>query len=149
MRAHTFGFVSFQRTGVRLLFCHADFCKYIENCFALDFQLTRQIVNSNFAHPPLCFLRPKPSAVHSNLMPVGVIPRCIIARKHAPRAHLLRHMHVCVAHLCATLIYLALADFFFLRLFDVAFDNGLGARDFCIGMVPGQHFAGIFAAWCQ
>ncbi len=44
----------FERAGVRLLLGNPDFCKRIENGFALDFQLSRQIVNSNLAHPPLC-----------------------------------------------------------------------------------------------
>jgi hypothetical protein len=39
VRAHTLGFIPFQRTGVGLLFRHADICQYIQNCFALYFQL--------------------------------------------------------------------------------------------------------------
>jgi len=41
MSAHTLGFVRFQRTGMRLFFCYADICQYVENCFALNFQLAR------------------------------------------------------------------------------------------------------------
>jgi hypothetical protein len=37
--AHTLGFIPFQRTGVGLLFRHADICQYIQNRFALYFQL--------------------------------------------------------------------------------------------------------------
>lgn len=58
-------------------------------------------------------------------------------------------MHVYVAHLRATLIHFALADFFFLRLVEIAFNNGISARDFCIWMMLGQNFAGVFAAWLE
>jgi len=52
MRAQLFRFVLFERTGMRLLLCNSDLWKYIENCFALDFQFSSQIVDSNLAHPP-------------------------------------------------------------------------------------------------
>src|SRR5712691_9049987 len=55
MRAHLFRFVLFERTGMRLLLCNSDLWKYIENCFALDFQFSIQIVDSNFTHPPSIF----------------------------------------------------------------------------------------------
>ena len=51
--ADTFGFVDFDRTRVRLLFRYPDFGKDIKDSFALDFQLPRQIVDSNFTHPPV------------------------------------------------------------------------------------------------
>jgi hypothetical protein len=38
---------------VGLLFRDANFRENIENNLALDFQFSRQIVNSNFTHPPL------------------------------------------------------------------------------------------------
>jgi hypothetical protein len=47
------GFVVFQRTGVRLLLGDANFRQHVENGFALYFQLSGQIVDSNFTHPPL------------------------------------------------------------------------------------------------
>ncbi|OLB31193.1 MAG: hypothetical protein AUH01_03480 [Acidobacteria bacterium 13_2_20CM_56_17] len=52
MRAQLFRFVLFERTGMRLLLCNSDLWKHIENCFALDFQFSSQIVDSNLAHPP-------------------------------------------------------------------------------------------------
>jgi len=48
--AHQFSFVIFQRTGMRLLFRDADFGQYVKNGFALDLQLTGQIIDSNL-HP--------------------------------------------------------------------------------------------------
>jgi len=48
--AHTFGFIEFNRTRVRLLFRYSDFGKNVENCPALDFQFPGQIVDSNFTH---------------------------------------------------------------------------------------------------
>jgi hypothetical protein len=63
MLANLFRFVFFQRTGVRLALRHAQFCQYIQNLAALHFQLAREIVDSNLAHPPLfkiCY--PKPTS---------------------------------------------------------------------------------------
>jgi hypothetical protein len=48
--------VVFQRTGMGLLLGDPDFCKHIENGLALDFQFSRQIVDSNLTHPPLLLL---------------------------------------------------------------------------------------------
>jgi hypothetical protein len=42
----------FQRTGMGLLLGDPDFHKHVEDRLALDFQLSRQIVDSNLAHPP-------------------------------------------------------------------------------------------------
>jgi hypothetical protein len=56
-RTHLVRFVLFQRTGMGLLFGDPDFRKHIENCFAFDFQLPCQIVDSNLAHPPYLLLR--------------------------------------------------------------------------------------------
>ncbi len=44
--------VLLDRAGVRLLFGNSDFGKRVKNRLALDFQLPRQIVDSNLAHPP-------------------------------------------------------------------------------------------------
>jgi hypothetical protein len=57
MSPHQFRFVIFQRTGVRLLLRNAHRGQYVKNFFALDFQLTGQIVDSNLTHP-LSFPRP-------------------------------------------------------------------------------------------
>jgi len=48
--AHQFGFVVFQRTGMRLLLGNADLGQDVKNGFTLDLQLTGQIIDSNL-HP--------------------------------------------------------------------------------------------------
>jgi hypothetical protein len=53
VRSNFVGFVVFQRTGMRLLLCDANFRQHIENGFAFYFQLPGQVVNSNLTHPPL------------------------------------------------------------------------------------------------
>ena len=53
MRANLVGFVRFQRAGVGLAAGYADFRKNVENRARLYFQLFREIVNTNLAHPPL------------------------------------------------------------------------------------------------
>ncbi len=50
--AHLLRFMFFHGTGVRLLLRDAYFRKCVENCFAFNFQLPGQIVDSNLAHPP-------------------------------------------------------------------------------------------------
>jgi hypothetical protein len=52
MRSDLLRFVVFKRTGVALFLGDSNFRKHIENRFALDFQLPRQVVDSNLAHPP-------------------------------------------------------------------------------------------------
>jgi hypothetical protein len=37
---------------MRFFLGDSDFLKYVENSFAFNFQLSRQIVDSNLAHPP-------------------------------------------------------------------------------------------------
>jgi len=49
--AYFYRFVLLQRTGMRLLLCHPDERQHVENGFALDFQLSGEIVDSNLAHP--------------------------------------------------------------------------------------------------
>ena len=53
MSAYLFCFVAFEGAGVRLLGGHARHHQGIQYGFALDFQFSRQIVDSNLAHPPL------------------------------------------------------------------------------------------------
>jgi hypothetical protein len=67
--AYFLRFVLFQRTGVRLLLCHSDQRKRVENSFALDFQLSGKIVDSNLTHPAFSFLR---AVIRSSLRPHGV-----------------------------------------------------------------------------
>jgi hypothetical protein len=50
--------VRFDGTRVGLAFGHTHKFQSIENLFTLDFQLTRQIVNSNLTHPPLFVVLP-------------------------------------------------------------------------------------------
>jgi hypothetical protein len=52
--AYALGFVALDRTRVRLLLGDADFRQDFKNLPTLDFQLTRQIVDSNL-HPPCMF----------------------------------------------------------------------------------------------
>jgi hypothetical protein len=56
MGADLLRFVIFERGGMRFFLGDADFRQHIENGFALDLQLSRQIVDSNLAHPPLSSL---------------------------------------------------------------------------------------------
>ena len=67
MLANFFGFVLFQGTGMRFLLGDADFGQYIENGFALDFQLSGQIVDSNLTHSPLSSSNSVPLSLHCNL----------------------------------------------------------------------------------
>jgi hypothetical protein len=63
MRANLVGLIVFQRTGVGLAACQAEFRQYVKNLLALDFHLAREIVDSNLTHPPLfkiCY--PKPTS---------------------------------------------------------------------------------------
>ena len=55
MGPHFFRFVLLERTGVRLLFGHSDERERIKNSLALDFQFSREIVDSNLTHPPFLF----------------------------------------------------------------------------------------------
>jgi len=50
---HLVGFVLFERAGMGLACADAELRQYVKNPAALDFQLTREIVDSNLAHPPL------------------------------------------------------------------------------------------------
>jgi hypothetical protein len=45
--------VAFERTGVRFARRNAEFLKNVENRARLYFQLFREIVDTNLAHPPL------------------------------------------------------------------------------------------------
>ncbi len=51
--AHTLGLIALERTGMGLLFGYADRRQSVQDFPALDFQFARQIVDSNFTHPPL------------------------------------------------------------------------------------------------
>jgi len=67
--ANFFGFMLLDRTRVSLALTQTEFREHIKNLPALDFQLAREIVNSNLAHPPLfrmCY--PSPLVAHSDLM---------------------------------------------------------------------------------
>jgi hypothetical protein len=52
MRPDLVGIALIKRTGVGLLLSHSRLDKHVENGFALDFQFSGQIVNSNLTHPP-------------------------------------------------------------------------------------------------
>jgi hypothetical protein len=53
MRTNLFGFVAFKRAGVRFARFYTQFRKNVENRARLYFQLFREIVDTNLAHPPL------------------------------------------------------------------------------------------------
>ena len=53
MRANLFRLVAFERAGVRFARRHTEFRKNVENRARLNFQLFREIVDTNLAHPPL------------------------------------------------------------------------------------------------
>jgi hypothetical protein len=55
VRPYFLRFVFFQRTGVRLLLRHPNQRQRVENSFALDFQLSGKIVDSNLTHPAFHF----------------------------------------------------------------------------------------------
>jgi hypothetical protein len=51
--ANLFGFMLFNGAGVRLASSQAELSQNVKNLAALDFQLSREIVDSNLTHPPL------------------------------------------------------------------------------------------------
>jgi len=53
MRANLIRFLRLERTGVCLSSSNAKLGKNVENRERLDFQLFREIVDTNLAHPPL------------------------------------------------------------------------------------------------
>jgi len=53
MRTNLFCLVAFERTGVGFARGNAEFLKNVENRARLYFQLFREIVDTNLAHPPL------------------------------------------------------------------------------------------------
>ena len=63
---HFIRFVVFERTGMALFLGNSDFGKHIENGLAFDFQFSRQIVDSNLAHPPF---RPPDCSAKSSYQP--------------------------------------------------------------------------------
>ena len=68
MRANLIGFVILNRAGVGLAFAQAELRQHVKYLTALDFHLSREIVDSNLTHPPLfekCC--PKPLVAHSYL----------------------------------------------------------------------------------
>jgi len=58
MPTNPLSLAGFDGTRVGLAFGQAHVFQSIEDLFTLDFQLTRQIVNSNLTHPPLFVVLP-------------------------------------------------------------------------------------------
>jgi hypothetical protein len=79
MRTDLFGFTRLDGTRVGFAICHIHVFQGIENLLTLDFQLARQIVNSNLTHPPL-FVVVLISRLtgHSNLAANRAVPIAII-----------------------------------------------------------------------
>src|SRR5262245_41354982 len=67
VRSNLFGFVFLQRTGMRLFLGNANFGQHVENGFALDFQLSGQIVDSDLTHSPRRSSNSSPLSLHRNL----------------------------------------------------------------------------------
>jgi hypothetical protein len=53
VRADLVSLVILDRTRVSFTLTKAEFSEHVKNLTAFDFHLTREIVNSNLAHPPL------------------------------------------------------------------------------------------------
>jgi hypothetical protein len=80
LRANLLSFMLVYRTRVCLTFTQTEFREYVKNLATLDFHLTREIVNSNLAHPPLFRMCcPKPLVAHSYLMALEVSVITIIS----------------------------------------------------------------------
>ena len=58
MPTNLLGFIRFNGTRVGFALGQTHKFQSVENLFTLDFQLTRQIVNSNLTHPPLFVVLP-------------------------------------------------------------------------------------------
>jgi len=67
--ANLIRFVLFDRTRVGFALAHPELPEHIEDLSTFDFQLAREIVNSNLAHPPLFRMCcPSPLVAHSYLL---------------------------------------------------------------------------------
>jgi len=51
--ANLLRFILFQGAGVGFAGAQTEFSQYVKNLLALDFQLAREIVDTNLTHPPL------------------------------------------------------------------------------------------------
>ena len=74
--AHFFRLIGLDRARVRLALRHANRRQRVQNGPALDFKLSCEIVDSNFAHPSLFLPRPASPArlaVHISLIDVGIV----------------------------------------------------------------------------
>jgi hypothetical protein len=72
LRANLLRFVFLQRTGMGLAAVQAEFRQCVKNLTALDFQLAREIVDTNLTHPPLFKMCcPKPLIVRRGGLPHG------------------------------------------------------------------------------
>ena len=61
VRADLISLVILDRTRVSFTLTQTEFSEHVKNLTAFDFHLTREIVNSNLAHPPLfrmCYPKP-------------------------------------------------------------------------------------------
>jgi hypothetical protein len=58
MPTYTLGLARFDGAGVGLAFTQAHILQCVQNLLTFDFQLARQIVNSNLTHPPLFVVLP-------------------------------------------------------------------------------------------
>jgi hypothetical protein len=75
MRTNPLRLVRLNRAGVRLDARHAELRENVDNRPRLNFQLARQIVDTNLTHPPLfkkCAAKP-PLVAHSYLMALAAL----------------------------------------------------------------------------
>jgi hypothetical protein len=81
LHTYLFSLILLQRTGVGFAGAHAEFRQNIKNLSALDFQLPREIVDTNLTHPPLFSIpTPKPLVAHGCLVAMVVCRTCVIRR---------------------------------------------------------------------
>ena len=64
----------FDGTGMRFLLGHSDLRQRVENGLALDFQFSREIVNSNLTHPTFLF---PALGIHRNLTELILCTRAL------------------------------------------------------------------------
>ncbi len=93
MRANLVRLIAFKRAGVRLAAGNTQFRKNVENRPRLHFQLFREIVNTNLAHPPLFNSVPPDCRLvaHSYLVAPAALACVNVLLALEKGAHVMRH----------------------------------------------------------
>jgi len=120
MRANLLRLVRFERTGVRFAGSQAELLQYVKNLLALDFHLSREIVDTNLAHPPL-FNSVPPLCRYMLIAPLSITIRSfpwLGKVRRILRAFLFRCLRFRCAclNLCLHRVLSRLFNFCFLRL---------------------------------